>query len=214
MEEVNNAALPQNPQEKERFFTAAKMAKAAMFTALSVVMYLFLKFPVIGVFPSFLEFHFSDLPALIGGFMLGPVYGCIIVLVRCLIKLPLSTTQFVGELGDFLIGISLVLPASLMYKYKKDKKGAGIGLIIGGLLSIGAALLINRFVLIPFFANKFGMQGVVGACKLIFPKITTENFYSYYIPFTALPFNTIKTLIVCLTTYFTYKYISRALSRI
>ena len=65
------------------------IAKVAIFSALSFILYLFPKFPL-PIFPSFLDIQFSNLPAILGGFVLGPLGGCIIVIVRCALKLLLG----------------------------------------------------------------------------------------------------------------------------
>ncbi|HPD02063.1 MAG TPA: ECF transporter S component, partial [Clostridia bacterium] len=112
-------------------FTAANVAKIAILTALSFVLYAFGKFNVPFMFPGFLEFQFSELPALLAGFSIGPISGCLVIIFKCLLKFPLSSTAFVGELTDILLGVLFVLPASLLYKYNKCKKTALIGILIG-----------------------------------------------------------------------------------
>ena len=93
------------------------ISKIAIFSALSFILYLFPKFPL-PFFPSFLDVQFSNLPAILGGFVLGPLGGCLIVIVRCALKLLLgmSTTAGVGEIADLLLGVCVVLSSSLIYK--------------------------------------------------------------------------------------------------
>ena len=62
------------------------ISKVSIFSALSFILYLFPKFPL-PFFPSFLEVQFSNLPAILGGFVLGPIGGVIIVVVRFVLKL-------------------------------------------------------------------------------------------------------------------------------
>ena len=103
------------------------ISKVAIFSALSFILYLFPKFPL-PFFPSFLEIQFSNLPAILGGFVLGPVGGCLIVIVRFVLKLVfgLSSTAGVGETADLLLGICVVLSSSLIYKYNKNKPCHGM----------------------------------------------------------------------------------------
>ena len=101
--------------------SAAVVAKIAVLTAISFVLYL-LKFNLPFMFPSFLEMQFSELPAMLAGFSMGPVAGVLVVVFKCLLKLPLTSTAYVGELTDIIIGVAYVLPASVIYRLRKDRK--------------------------------------------------------------------------------------------
>ena len=83
MEQTNN---------KKQAFSTKDLAKIAILSALAYILYMFVKFPLPFIFPAFLDIQFSDLPALIGGFAMGPWAGCLIVVVKCLLKMPFSTT--------------------------------------------------------------------------------------------------------------------------
>ena len=196
------------------FFSAKRLAKLGIFSAVSVILYL-INIPLPFLFPSFLEINVSDLPILIGGFSLGPISGVIIALVRLLIKLPFSSTLCVGELSDFINSLAFVLPASIIYYFNRTKKGAMIGIVIGGLCSVGIALISNRFVVVPFYLELFfkgDLETLVKVCSII-PNITTENFYTYYIFLAALPFNLLRVVIVSLITIIVYKRISNLLNK-
>ena len=196
------------------FFSAKRLAKLGIFSAVSVILYL-INIPLPFLFPSFLEINVSDLPILIGGFSLGPISGVIIALVRLLIKLPFSSTLCVGELSDFINSLAFVLPASIIYYFNRTKKGAMIGIVIGGLCSVGIALISNRFVVVPFYLKLFfkgDLETLVKVCSII-PNITTENFYTYYIFLAALPFNLLRVVIVSLITIIVYKRISNLLNK-
>ena len=68
---------PKRPLSRRN--VVAYMAKIGVLAALSTVLYLFARFPIFAVFPfNVLDMDFSDVPALIGGFALGPVGGVII----------------------------------------------------------------------------------------------------------------------------------------
>lgn len=132
----------------------AYITKVAILSALSTVLYLFARFPIFPVFPfSVLDMDFSDIPALIGGFSMGPVAGVIIVLIKCVIKLSTSSTMFVGELSNFIVGCALVLPASLYYKFHKTRKGALIALVIGILVNAAVSIFNNYFITVPLYAQ-------------------------------------------------------------
>ena len=42
-----------------------------------------------------------------------------------------TSTAFVGDLANFIIGCSFLLPASIIYLFRKNKKNAIIGCVVG-----------------------------------------------------------------------------------
>ena len=164
------------------------------------------------IFPSFLDLQFSELPALIGGFALGPFYGALIVIIKCALKLPMTSTAFVGELSDCILGLTFVLTATILYRFNKTKKGALISLAVGTAVCIACSLLLNRFLLVPAYLKLFfkgNWAPLVGALQTLFPKITQENFYNYYLWCSVLPFNLLRCLVTSAITFLVYKSISR-----
>ena len=208
-----DGAAPELAKKKPKikFFTAGNIAVMAILTAISFILYMFVKFPLPFMFPSFLDMQISDLPALLGGFSLGPVAGCIIIVVKCCLKMPFSSTACVGELADIIIGLANVLPAALVYRFMKNRKGAALGLVAGALTAIAASLLANWLLLIPFYAKAYGMDAIVGMMKSLYPDITADTVYKYYLPLAVLPFNALRCLVCALITFFTYKPLSKAL---
>ncbi len=198
----------------ERKLSAAKIAKIAIFAAMSFILY-FVKTPLGFIFPPWLEIHVSDIPALIGGFSLGPVSGVVIVLIKCLLKLPFSSTGIVGELADFLVGVALVLPSSLFYKFNKTKKGAIISLVLGSVCSVIFSVLTNVFISVPTFMVVLGLtlEDLVSMCAVI-PNITTDNFYLYYSLFAVIPFNLLRCLLSSLLTMLIYKRLTGLINKI
>jgi riboflavin transporter FmnP len=192
-----------------RKIATTRIAKIAVLSALSYILYLFVKFPLPFLFPSFLEIQISDLPALIGGFMLGPIDGCVIILVKCLLKLPLTKTSGVGELGDVLIGIAFVLTSSLIYRRRgKNKQNAIFGLALGIAASTLVAMLVNYTLLVPFYV-KVTFNGsyavLINMLQVFFPDVTEKNFDLYYIFLTVLPFNVLRGAIVAALSFLVYK---------
>lgn len=99
-----------------------KLAVTAMLAALSAVL-MFFEFPLGFIAPSFYEFDFSEVPVLVGTFSMGPIAGAVIEFVKILVKFLIkgTSTGGVGELANFLIGCSFILPAGFIYKYKKQE---------------------------------------------------------------------------------------------
>ena len=98
-----------------------KIAMTAILSAVAtVLMFLSFSLPIV---PSFLAMDFSELPALIASFSMGPVSGVAVCFIKNLINLPTSGTGGVGELCNFLMGITFVVPAGLFYRQKKNRWG-------------------------------------------------------------------------------------------
>ena len=83
-----------------------RLAVAAMLTAVAAVLQ-FIEF-AIPLMPAFIKLDISDLPALLGTFSLGPVYGVAIQLVKNLLHLPFGSSAGVGELSNFILGAIFV----------------------------------------------------------------------------------------------------------
>lgn len=190
----------------------------ALFGALAGLLHI-AKFPLPFAFPGFLEFDFSDIPLFIGTFALGPISGCLIVVVKLLVKLVCigTSNMFVGELANLLIGFGFVIPAGLLYKRFRTWKGALLAMGIGTLSSVAVAILANRFLLIPFYVN-ITFQGnwelLLDPMQKLFPSITQATFYRFYLWVSVLPFNVMRCLIAGVVTFVVYKHISRFINRI
>lgn len=198
---------------REKFFTTKNITVTAALTAISYVLYMFVKFPLPFIFPQFLDVQFSEMPAQIAGFMMGPFWGCTVIVLKCLLKMPFTSTACVGEFGDLVMGIALVLPSSLIYRKLRSKKGAALGLVVGTLSETVVAVIVNGLLLIPFYAKAFGWDAIVGMLTSLFPNISRESFYRYYLPLSVLPFNLMRLTICSLITFFVYKHLHRLIDR-
>lgn len=119
---------------------------------LSAIAFILMYFEVPSPFAAFLTFDLSDVPAVIAGISIGPVAGVLVQLVKNLLHLTVTWSGAVGELANFLVGISFVIPVSLCYKYIKNRKFAlPIGLIAGTLCMPIAGALANYFILLPLY---------------------------------------------------------------
>ena len=202
-------------QASKKYFSSTRIAFIAVFATLAGILYIF-KFPMPFAFPSFLEFKFADIPILIGSFALGPVSGGIIVFAGLLIKLVFkgTTTMFVGDLSDFLTSCALAVVAGIIYSKKRTFKGALVSMAAGTAAEVIVALLANRFILIPFFAEQYGFGAVVGMMKSLFPDITAQNFYNYYLWVSVLPFNLLRCIVAVLVTLPVYKRTSNLINKV
>ena len=184
------------------------LVEIGMLGAIATVLMLF-EFPLPFIAPPFYELDFSEVPVLVGAFALGPVAGATIELVKILINLLVNgtNTAFVGEIGNYIIGCSFIIPAALIYKKRKTKKNAVIAMIAGTICMAIFGCFMNAYVLLPTYAAAFGMslEEIVGFGSAINANIT--NVMTFVIIAVA-PFNIIKGVLVSVITLLIYKHIS------
>ena len=171
--------------------------------AIAVIL-MYLEFPI-PIIPSFIKFDFSELPALIASFGVGPVEGLAVCLIKNLVKLPSSMTGGVGELANFFIGICFVLPAGLIYRFRKNRGGALIGMVSGTLLMAAASFPINFFIVYPAYSKLMPMEAIIGAYQKILPSV--DGLVSCLLIFN-LPFTFVKGAVDSLITFLLYKHLS------
>ena len=130
-----------------------RIAVTAMLSAAATVL-MFLEFPIPFLIPSFVELDFSELPALLAAFSLGPVSGVVVCLVKNVIKgLLFSGTGGVGEMCNFLLGICFVIPAGLIYHYKRARSGALAGALAGAVIMALCSIPVNYFISYPVYTK-------------------------------------------------------------
>lgn len=194
---------------KEKVLTTRKVAMIGMFSAVSAILML-LEIPVFFA-PSFYGLDFSELPVLIGSFAFGPATGVLMEFVKVLLKVFLkpTTTAFVGELANFAVGCSLILPASIVYLFWKKKKGAIVACIVGTLMITVFGTAFNAIYLIPAFSKLFGMpiEVILGMGSEVNPLMTEGSIVSFVICCVA-PLNLIKGGAVSILTMLLYKPLS------
>jgi riboflavin transporter FmnP len=168
-----------------------------------------LEFPIPFIAPPFYEFDFSEVPVLIGAFALGPAAGAMIELVKILINLLINgtATAFVGEIGNYFLGCSFIIPAALIYKKRKSKKNAMIAMIAGTITMTVFGCILNAYVLLPTYAAAFGMpiDAIIELGSTINGNVT--NIMTFVILVVA-PFNILKGIAVSVITLLIYKHIS------
>ena len=149
-----------------------------MLGALAMILHLF-DFPIPFLAPGFYKLDFSEIPVMIGAFYLGPVGGIVIELVKILLKLVVkgTSTAFVGDFANFVVGCSFVVPASIIYHMKKTKKTAVIGLVTGTVVMAVFGSLFNAVYLLPAFSKLYGMplDAIVGMGTAINPAINSVS---------------------------------------
>lgn len=155
--------------------------------------------------PSFLKLDFSEVPALIAAYSLGPVSGIIVCLIKNLINMTASTTGCVGELSNFLLGCMFVVPAGLIYKYKRNRIGALIGAVVGAVIMGLGSLITNYYIVYPVYYNFLPYEAILGMYQALYPKV--NDLWDCLLVFN-LPFTVMKGLLCAVITFLIYKPIS------
>ena len=177
----------------KKMFSAKRIALMAIFTALSFVVSM-LEFPI---FPQaeFLKLDFGNVFIMLIGFLLGPVEGMIVLVIKELLYIPVGGTGGVGQLANIIVTSSFLLVPSISYKFHKGLKTVIPALFIGCVLASGMALLSNRFILIP----AFGIADPTAYFKKVWMYI--------------LAFNLAKTTAISIVTILLYKRLSAFLKK-
>ena len=200
---------------KSNPLTTRFIARTAVFAAISIILYTvpFLKFSL-PIFPAFLEIHLDEIPAFMAGFAYGPLSGFLVVLVKTIVKLPLTGTAGVGELADFIYSAVFVLPAAFIYKKHRTLKGALAALGISTLIQIVVSSTVTTFVMLDMYSILYHLpkQVILSMCQKINPAI--KDLGLPFLFMVALPFNALKDVIVVLVTALLYKRLRILFKRI
>ena len=170
-------------------WSTKRIAMYALFVALSMAVS-FVEFPIVpGV--EWLKYDPSGIVSLMAGFAYGPAAA---VIVSVLGFLPHLFTNPWGTLMAVLVALALSVPAALIYRRNKTRKGAVIGIIVGAIAALAMAI-VGNIIVTPFYAH-----------------MTTAQVVALIVP-ALLPFNALKFTIHGVVTFLIYKPISNLLNR-
>ncbi|RGL79261.1 ECF transporter S component [Bifidobacterium pseudocatenulatum] len=170
-------------------WSTKRIAMYALFVALSMAVS-FVEFPIVpGV--EWLKYDPSGIVSLVAGFAYGPAAA---VIVSVLGFLPHLFTNPWGTLMAVLVALALSVPAALIYRRNKTRKGAVIGIIVGAIAALAVAI-VGNVIVTPFYAH-----------------MTTAQVVALIVP-ALLPFNVLKFTIHGVVTFLIYKPISNLLNR-
>ena len=191
----------------KKVLTTKNLTMIAMLSAIAAVLMIFeIQLPFS---PSFVKFDFSDLPVMLGGFLIGPFAGGIIAFMKILLHFLLNgtTSFFVGDLSNLLLTLSFVLPASFIYKQKKTKKTAIQGLLVSIICTSLLAIIFNLFLIFPLYLKVLNLKMVdlINMIHVVNPLV--KDVFTMIV-FSLLPFNLFKYSIVSMITMLSYKKLS------
>ena len=192
--------------KENKLLTTKNVVLMGMFGALAGVLMIF-ELPLPFIAPSFYGLDISEVPVLVGTFAMGPVAGAVMEVVKILVKLILkpTSTGFVGEFANLTFSCAMVIPAGIIYKYRKTKKGAMTGLCAGTLLMAVLGIVGNALVMIPFYSNFMPLDSIIAAGAAINPAIS--NVWTFALICVG-PFNMVKGIVVSVITALVYKRVS------
>lgn len=175
-----------------------KFIKISLLGAIAVVL-MYFDFPIPFLPFPWLKIDLSDVPALMGAFAFGPMAGVVIELLKNLLILIVkgTATGFVGEMANFIVGVSLVAPAAWVYHRNKSKKTALLGMVLGTICMELIAIIANVYFLLPAYGMRMAPNEIV-----------------QYVTIGLLPFNGIKAIMVSGITYVLYKKVSLAIFKV
>ncbi|MBE5841907.1 MAG: ECF transporter S component [Butyrivibrio sp.] len=193
-------------KEPEKLLSIRKVSIIGVFSAIAFVLML-IEFPL-PIAPSFYKFDFSDIPALVVGFAAGPFAGVMVEFIKVTLNILLqgTTSAFVGEIANFLIGASFVSVASIIYRFKKTRKNALIGCLAATLFITFAGAFLNAYFMIPAYALMFGgVENILSAGTAIYSFV--DNVFTFCL-FCVAPFNLVKGIVHSVITFLIYKQLS------
>ena len=193
-------------KDKKKLLTTRGIVLIGMLGGMATVL-MFFEVPL-WFAPPFYKLDLSEIPIMVGAFAFGPLAGAVIELIKILLIFVMrgSQTMGIGEGANFLIGCSLVVPASVIYRRWHTRKGAFIGLGVGVVSMMVVGALMNGYILLPTYAKAFHMEidALVAFGTQVNPKITS---LPTFIALAVIPFNFVKGLVVSLITGALYKRI-------
>lgn len=204
-------AFPQTPAASRGAASrrVRALAVTAMLSAAATVL-MALDFPIPFLIPPFVKMDFSELPALLAAFSLGPAWGAAVCLVKNLINLTMSSTNGVGELCNLLIGLCFVIPAGLIYKRWKTRWGALIAALAGAALMAVCSVPVNYFISYPFYTSFMPLETIIGMYQSLIPSV--DGLLACLVIFNA-PFTLLKGLLDTALCFLIYKPLSPLLHK-
>ena len=186
-----------------------KIAVTAILSAVATVL-MFLSFPIPFLIPPFIKMDFSELPALLAAFSMGPLSGVMVCLVKNLINLLFTTTGGVGELCNFLLGACFVIPAGWIYKVRRTRSGALLASAAGAVAMAVLSVPVNYFISYPFYTSFMPLDTIIGMYQDLLPSV--DGLLACLLIFN-MPFTLLKGILDVALAFLIYKPLSPLLHK-
>jgi len=144
--------------------------------------------------PPFYKVDFSDVPSVIAVFLMGPVSGICVEVIKLLIKLITvgTNTMYVGELANLIAAFLFVWPLWFLYqKLGANRKAAVEALLLSIVIRTACACFINANITLPLYAKAMSLplDEVIRMVASVNPAIKDLNGF---IILATIPFNVLK----------------------
>ena len=169
-----------------------KLIYTAMLAAVAGVL-MSLEFSV-PMMPPFYKVDFSDVPSVIAVFLMGPISGICVEVIKLLIKLITvgTNTMYVGELANLIAAFLFVWPLWFLYqKLGANRKAAVEALLLSIVIRTACACFINANITLPLYAKAMSLplDKVIRMVASVNPAIKDLNGF---IILATIPFNVLK----------------------
>lgn len=169
-----------------------KLIYTAMLAAVAGVL-MSLEFSV-PMMPPFYKVDFSDVPSVIAVFLMGPVSGICVEVIKLLIKLITvgTNSMYVGELANLIAAFLFVWPLWFLYqKLGANRKAAVEALLLSIVIRTACACFINANITLPLYAKAMSLplDEVIRMVASVNPAIKDLNGF---IILATIPFNVLK----------------------
>ncbi len=170
-----------------------KMIYAGMLAALAFVLYS-LEVSVGFLFPAapFLKFEFSDVPAFVATLGFGPVMGILVEFIKNVLHIFITKEPaFSGEIGNFLAGLGMILPAYFVLKTKQSVMRKIAAAAVSAVATAIVMAFVNFFITLPLY----GIADFAAKINMILAAF--------------IPFNLLKAVVVALISFLLYDILKK-----
>ena len=210
MSESNTNAIQASAVSRSR---THKLTVTAMLSAVAFIL-MFIEFPIPALIPSFVKLDISDLPELLAAFSLGPIYGVAVTFLKNLLHILIKGTSsaYVGELFNFVMGSVFAFSAGFIYQRKKSRKSALLGSVVGAVLMAVLSVPLNYFLVYPAYVVCSGLplEAIIGMYQAILP--SADSLIKCLVIFN-LPFTFFKGMLDVVLCFLIYKPLSPLLHK-
>lgn len=197
--------------QKREVSPARRVCIIGICAAIATILHVF-DFPVPFLAPEFYKLDFSELPVLLCGFYLGPCATVVCEGLKIMLKLLLkgTSTAYVGDLANFIVGCAFVLPAVIVYHAHKSRHSAIMGLVLGTIVMAVFGSIFNAVYLLPKFSQLYGLplDSIIAMGTAIWGGVQGVGSF---VALCVAPLNLLKGTMVSVLTMLLYKKVARPL---
>ena len=205
---TTNTASAARSRSRTHRITVTAMLSAVAFALM------FIEMPIPALIPSFVKLDISDLPELLAAFSLGPVYGVAVTFLKNLLHILIKGTSsaYVGELFNFVMGSVFAFTAGIIYQRKKSRTTALLGAVAGAVLMAVLSVPLNFYLVYPAYVVCYGLplEAIIGMYQAILP--SADSLLKCLVIFN-LPFTFFKGMLDVVLCFLIYKPLSPLLHK-